>query len=154
MTHESYGHYFVYYCSGHGYGHATRVSAFACHLLALKPRQTVHIVSSAPKHVFADSVALGALYRYADIDPVIVQPLAPPEERECAKSISNEEGAQGSRRVTVAQGYRCRLCLERRSVSRMVIRPSLYPLTVSESLRQPSRDPRPPALCLDHKLYL
>ncbi|KAI0635610.1 hypothetical protein C8Q77DRAFT_1098495 [Trametes polyzona] len=67
---------FVYYCSGHGYGHATRVSAFASHLLRLDPRPTVHIVSSAPKHVFSDSVALGALYRNAHIDPVIVQPLA------------------------------------------------------------------------------
>ncbi|KAI0768005.1 hypothetical protein BD413DRAFT_479847 [Trametes elegans] len=67
---------FVYYCSGHGYGHATRVSAFASHLLRLEPRPTVHIVSSAPKHVFSDSVALGALYRNANIDPVIVQPLA------------------------------------------------------------------------------
>ncbi|KAJ6545041.1 hypothetical protein DFH09DRAFT_1282173 [Mycena vulgaris] len=69
---------FAYYCSGHGYGHATRVSALAGHLLRLPEvnRPTVHIVSSAPKHVFADSVVLGALYRNANIDPVIVQPLA------------------------------------------------------------------------------
>ncbi|KAF8071748.1 transmembrane amino acid transporter protein-domain-containing protein [Lyophyllum atratum] len=69
---------FAYYCSGHGYGHATRVSAFTCHLLSLPAadRPTVYITSSAPKHVFADSIALGARYRYADIDPVIVQPLA------------------------------------------------------------------------------
>ncbi|KAG6902827.1 hypothetical protein C0995_010712 [Termitomyces sp. Mi166 len=85
---------FAYYCSGHGeyqqfllldranscagYGHATRVSAFASHLLNLPAaeRPIVYITSSAPKHVFADSIALGALYRYAEIDPVIVQPLA------------------------------------------------------------------------------
>ncbi|KAF8896121.1 hypothetical protein BD779DRAFT_562934 [Infundibulicybe gibba] len=69
---------FAYYCSGHGYGHATRVSAFACHLLSLPEslRPIVHIVSSAPKHVFAQSIAEGASYRYAEIDPVIVQPLA------------------------------------------------------------------------------
>lgn len=84
---------FAYYCSGHGtflpafsqfyshhpgYGHATRVSAFARHLLSLTldRRLTIHIVSSAPRHVFADSIACGALYRPADIDPVIVQPLA------------------------------------------------------------------------------
>ncbi|KAG6919206.1 hypothetical protein DXG01_008504 [Tephrocybe rancida] len=69
---------FAYYCSGHGYGHATRVSAFVCHLLNLPSteRPTVYITSSAPKHVFSDSIALGALYRYAEIDPVIVQPLA------------------------------------------------------------------------------
>ncbi|KAI0749755.1 hypothetical protein C8Q80DRAFT_1232487 [Daedaleopsis nitida] len=67
---------FVYYCSGHGYGHATRVSAFTRHLLGLERPPAVHIVSSAPKHVFADSIAVGALYRNANIDPVIVQPLA------------------------------------------------------------------------------
>ncbi|PIL35394.1 hypothetical protein GSI_02120 [Ganoderma sinense ZZ0214-1] len=66
----------VYYCSGHGYGHATRVSAFARHLLSLQSSPIIHIVSSAPKHVFSDSMAQGALYRNADIDPVIVQPLA------------------------------------------------------------------------------
>lgn len=85
---------FAYYCSGHGeslrmpllhspngylgYGHATRVSAFTCHLLNLpfERRPTVYIVSSAPEHVFSDSIALGAHYRFAEIDPVIVQPLA------------------------------------------------------------------------------
>ncbi|KAF5391511.1 hypothetical protein D9757_002458 [Collybiopsis confluens] len=70
---------FVYYCSGHGFGHATRVSAFASQLLRLpeRDRPSVYIVSSAPQHVFADSVALGAQYRWADwVDPVIVQPLA------------------------------------------------------------------------------
>ncbi|KAL0565423.1 hypothetical protein V5O48_016597 [Marasmius crinis-equi] len=70
---------FVYYCSGHGYGHATRVSALTSHLLRLpaQHRPQVHIVSEAPKHVFADSIALGAQYRYADwIDPVVVQPVA------------------------------------------------------------------------------
>ncbi|KAJ7240793.1 hypothetical protein C8J57DRAFT_1370706 [Mycena rebaudengoi] len=69
---------FAFYCSGHGYGHATRVSALTSHLLRLSglEKPVVHIVSSAPIHVFADSIALGAVYRYANIDPVIVQPLA------------------------------------------------------------------------------
>ncbi|KAI0342725.1 hypothetical protein BDW22DRAFT_1357213 [Trametopsis cervina] len=67
---------FVYYCSGHGYGHATRVSAFTTHLLSLRPQPFVYIVSSAPQHVFSGSLALGAFYRQASIDPVIVQPLA------------------------------------------------------------------------------
>ncbi|KAH7925849.1 hypothetical protein BV22DRAFT_1128707 [Leucogyrophana mollusca] len=67
---------FAYYCSGHGYGHATRVSALARHLRNLDPKPTIHIVSSAPRHVFEDSIELGALYRYAEIDPVIVQPIA------------------------------------------------------------------------------
>ncbi|TFK69693.1 hypothetical protein BDN72DRAFT_888220 [Pluteus cervinus] len=83
---------FAYYCSGHGYGHATRVSAFAAHLLSLNlqpnpsslsshrpctlPKIEIHIASSAPPHVFSTSLALGAQYRHAFIDPVIVQPLA------------------------------------------------------------------------------
>ncbi|KAF8174465.1 hypothetical protein K438DRAFT_1848979 [Mycena galopus ATCC 62051] len=69
---------FAYCCSGHGHGHATRVSAFASSLFRLPQpdRPAVHIVSSAPKHVFADSLLLGAQYRNANIDPVIVQPLA------------------------------------------------------------------------------
>ncbi|KAF9048554.1 hypothetical protein BJ165DRAFT_1460527 [Panaeolus papilionaceus] len=68
----------VYYCSGHGYGHATRVSAFARHLLSNEETETpiVYIVSSAPRRIFADSILCGARYRNAAIDPVIVQPLA------------------------------------------------------------------------------
>ncbi|KAG0700270.1 hypothetical protein DFH29DRAFT_1001254 [Suillus ampliporus] len=67
---------FAYYCSGHGYGHATRVSAFARHLLNFDSQMTIHIISSAPKHVFSDSISLGVLYRFAEIDPVVVQPVA------------------------------------------------------------------------------
>ncbi|KAF8150728.1 hypothetical protein B0H34DRAFT_729986 [Crassisporium funariophilum] len=68
----------AYYCSGHGYGHATRVSAFARYLLTTNPKDQplIYIVSSAPERVFADSIICGARYRFAEIDPVIVQPLA------------------------------------------------------------------------------
>lgn len=59
-----------------GYGHATRVSAFASALLSLDPTPVIHIVSSAPKHIFSQCLKVGAIYRYAEIDPVIVQPLA------------------------------------------------------------------------------
>ncbi|KAJ7193928.1 hypothetical protein GGX14DRAFT_587329, partial [Mycena pura] len=82
---------FAYYCSGHGYGHATRVSALASHLLCLPEpdRPVVYIVSSAPKHVFADSVLLGAVYRNANIDPVIVQPLAYRVDRQRSVAVLN-----------------------------------------------------------------
>ncbi|KAJ7592874.1 hypothetical protein C8J56DRAFT_780240 [Mycena floridula] len=66
----------AYYCSGHGYGHATRVDAFASHLLNNHEKPTIFLVSSAPEHVFVDSISKGAVYRYAEIDPVIVQPVA------------------------------------------------------------------------------
>jgi hypothetical protein len=59
-----------------GFGHATRVSAFARHLLSLQESHSVYIISSAPKHVFATAIALGAIYRNAEIDPIILQPLA------------------------------------------------------------------------------
>lgn len=59
-----------------GYGHATRVSAFATHLLGLDIAPIVYIISSAPKHVFSQAIDHGAYYRNASIDPVIVQPLA------------------------------------------------------------------------------
>ena len=59
-----------------GFGHATRVAAFARHLLSLEESHTVYIVSSAPERVFATAIALGAIYRSAEIDPVILQPIA------------------------------------------------------------------------------
>ncbi|KAF9787482.1 hypothetical protein BJ322DRAFT_1099555 [Thelephora terrestris] len=66
----------AYYCSGHGYGHATRVSAFASALLTLNPPPVIYIVSSAPRHIFSQCTGIGAIYRYAEIDPIIAQPLA------------------------------------------------------------------------------
>ena len=83
----------AYYCSGHGtygipfstsctynetsgFGHATRVSAFARHLLSLEESHTVYLISSAPERVFATAIDRGAIYRNAEIDPVILQPLA------------------------------------------------------------------------------
>ncbi|KLO17436.1 hypothetical protein SCHPADRAFT_821499 [Schizopora paradoxa] len=85
----------AYYCSGHGYGHATRVSAFATHLRRLPNPPLIHIVSSAPKHVFSQCIDAGALYRRANIDPVIVQPVAYHVDRqksvEVLKSFISEE---------------------------------------------------------------
>ncbi|KAI0091036.1 hypothetical protein BDY19DRAFT_984075 [Irpex rosettiformis] len=80
-------HTFAYYCSGHGYGHATRVSAFTSHLLSLEHKPVVYIVSSAPQLVFSDSIALGALYRNVNIDPVIVQPLAYRVDRQASLRV-------------------------------------------------------------------
>jgi hypothetical protein len=59
-----------------GFGHATRVSAFVRHLLSLEESHRVYIISSAPKRVFSTAIAFGAIYRSADIDPIILQPLA------------------------------------------------------------------------------
>lgn len=78
---------FAYYCSGHGYGHATRVSAFAAYILSLNEGHSVHIISSAPSRVFADSILVGAEYRNAHIDPVIVQPLAYRVDRQASVDV-------------------------------------------------------------------
>jgi hypothetical protein len=73
----------AYYCSGHGFGHATRVTAISCHLLTLSKQSStpsppieIIVVSTAPSVVFSGCLALGALYRYAEVDPVISQPVA------------------------------------------------------------------------------
>ncbi|KAH8826507.1 hypothetical protein DL96DRAFT_1608173 [Flagelloscypha sp. PMI_526] len=83
---------YAYYCSGHGYGHATRVSAFATALLSLPEdvRPEVHITSSAPKMVFALAIAAGAHYRESLIDPVIVQPVAYQVDRRKSVDVLDE----------------------------------------------------------------
>ncbi|THU76168.1 hypothetical protein K435DRAFT_974530 [Dendrothele bispora CBS 962.96] len=107
---------YVYYCSGHGYGHATRVSAFSCHLLNLREdkRPELYIVSSAPQHVFSEAIARGALYRYADwIDPVIVQPLAYRVDRDKSVQVlkaflsKKNEFLEVERQWLVETGVRC-----------------------------------------------
>ncbi|PLW55119.1 hypothetical protein PCANC_05269 [Puccinia coronata f. sp. avenae] len=78
-TRDGPSYHFAYYCSGHGFGHATRVAAITAGLLSRGHR--VSIVSSAPEKVF-DSV-LGrppptaqASYRFAVFEPVVDQPKA------------------------------------------------------------------------------
>ncbi|KAG0340124.1 hypothetical protein BG000_000673, partial [Podila horticola] len=39
-------------------------------------RHTIYIVSDAPKFIFQDVIALGAIYRNAKVDAGVVQPLA------------------------------------------------------------------------------
>jgi predicted glycosyltransferase len=58
-----------------GFGHATRVSAIVEAILDVHPNFEVFIVSTAPAHVF-NCLSRGAAYRYAEIDPVISQPVA------------------------------------------------------------------------------
>lgn len=93
----------AYYCSGHGYGHATRVSAFTSHLLALGPQFEVHIVSSAPAHIFSDCLKASehCHYRFAEIDPVVVQPLAYRVDRD--KSVRVLQRFLRQRDVKIAQ---------------------------------------------------
>ncbi|KAF8676997.1 galactokinase [Rhizoctonia solani] len=97
----------AYYCSGHGYGHATRVNfrfaAFTSHLLELGSRFEVHIVSSAPAHIFSDCLKASehCHYRYAEIDPVVAQPLAYRVDRD--KSVRVLERFLSQRDAKIAQ---------------------------------------------------
>lgn len=58
-----------------GFGHATRVSAVVEAILDLNVNIEITIVSTAPSYVF-NCLTKGAGYRYAEVDPVIVQPVA------------------------------------------------------------------------------
>jgi hypothetical protein len=66
----------AYYCSGHGYGHATRVAAFTELLQEHHRVESIHIVSSVPRSVFGRCLDANAYYRFAEIDPIIEQPVA------------------------------------------------------------------------------
>lgn len=66
--------HFAYYCSGHGFGHATRVIAVTQELLV--QGHSVSIVTNAPERIFTSVLQAGATYRNADIDAGICQPKA------------------------------------------------------------------------------
>ncbi|KAH8928421.1 hypothetical protein BT69DRAFT_1257396 [Atractiella rhizophila] len=65
---------FAYYCSSHGFGHATRVAALTSSLLLCG--HSVTIVTSAPRFIFASVIERGAQYRLAQVDPMVYQPTA------------------------------------------------------------------------------
>ncbi|POV96322.1 hypothetical protein PSHT_15196 [Puccinia striiformis] len=77
MTNDGPSYHFAYYCSGHGFGHATRVVAITAGLISRRHR--VSIVSSASESVFEDVVKdshAQASYRFAIFEPTVVQPKA------------------------------------------------------------------------------
>ncbi|POV96381.1 hypothetical protein PSTT_15689 [Puccinia striiformis] len=73
MTNDGPSYHFAYYCSGHGFGHATRVVAITAGLISRRHR--VSIVSSASECRVKDSHAQ-ASYRFAIFEPTVVQPKA------------------------------------------------------------------------------
>lgn len=76
---------FAYYCSGHGFGHATRVVAVT--LALLEAGHYVSIVTNAPQWIFEPCIASGADYRQAAIDAGIVQPKAYDVDRQATLRI-------------------------------------------------------------------
>ena len=76
---------FAYYCSGHGFGHATRVVAVT--LALLSAGHHVSIVTNAPRWIFEPCIERGADYRQAAIDAGIVQPKAYDVDRQATLAI-------------------------------------------------------------------
>ncbi|CAO3703661.1 unnamed protein product [Rhizopus stolonifer] len=66
---------FCFYVSGHGWGHATRANQVILDLLQLPAQHKVYVISPASDFIFQGVIEKGAIYRQANIDPGVVQPL-------------------------------------------------------------------------------
>ncbi|ORX53520.1 hypothetical protein DM01DRAFT_1336059 [Hesseltinella vesiculosa] len=67
---------FCFYVSGHGWGHATRANQIISDILRLPAQHQVYVISNASSFIFQGVIEVGAIYRQADIDAGVVQPLA------------------------------------------------------------------------------
>ncbi|EGG10896.1 uncharacterized protein MELLADRAFT_115317 [Melampsora larici-populina 98AG31] len=74
MKHQPKTYKFAYYCSGHGFGHATRVIAISLELIS--SGHQVYIITSTPKSVFESILSNQLIYRSKVIEPKIIQPKA------------------------------------------------------------------------------
>lgn len=63
----------VYYVSGHGFGHATRVAQICEALIDARPTTEITICTKAPRHLFPSSNRV--TYREREVDSTVVQPL-------------------------------------------------------------------------------
>ncbi|KAI9472261.1 MAG: hypothetical protein EXX96DRAFT_350692 [Benjaminiella poitrasii] len=66
---------FCFYVSGHGWGHATRANQIILDILNLPAKHKVYVISTASNFIFQGVIQVGAIYRHADIDAGVVQPL-------------------------------------------------------------------------------
>ncbi|CAO3671920.1 hypothetical protein G6F70_003648 [Rhizopus microsporus] len=78
---------FCFYVSGHGWGHATRAIQIILDILKLPAHHKVYVISPASDFIFQGVIKQGAIYRQADIDPGVVQPLPYTVDRH--QTISN-----------------------------------------------------------------
>ncbi|KAI8078769.1 uncharacterized protein BX664DRAFT_286901 [Halteromyces radiatus] len=67
---------FCFYVSGHGWGHATRANQIISDILRLQAQHQVYVISNASSFIFQGVTKVGAIYRQANIDAGVVQPLA------------------------------------------------------------------------------
>lgn len=84
----------VTYVSGHGFGHATRMSAVLRELRALRPGIPIEVVTSAPELLFRDEVPGGVRYRQVECDVGVAQrgPLAIHEGETERRALEFEAG--------------------------------------------------------------
>ncbi|KAG2226301.1 hypothetical protein INT45_005973 [Circinella minor] len=78
---------FCVYVSGHGWGHATRANQLIFDILKLPAQHKVYVISNASDFIFQGVIQVGAIYRQADIDAGVVQPLAYTVDRD--QTITN-----------------------------------------------------------------
>ncbi|CAO3600399.1 unnamed protein product [Absidia cylindrospora] len=78
---------FCFYVSGHGWGHATRANQIISDILRLPAQHKVYVISNASSFIFQGVTNVGAIYRQADIDAGVVQPLAYTVDRQ--QTITN-----------------------------------------------------------------
>ncbi|GAA5795989.1 hypothetical protein HPULCUR_001354 [Helicostylum pulchrum] len=90
---------FCFYVSGHGWGHATRANQVIMDILKLPACHKVIVISTATDFIFQGVIRLGALYRHADIDAGVVQPLPYTVDRE--QTIKNLTSFLGRRPDTL-----------------------------------------------------
>jgi len=84
----------VAYVSGHGFGHATRMSAVLRELRGLRPGLPIEVVTSAPELLFRDEVPGGIRYRQVECDVGVAQrgPLAIDEGETERRALEFEAG--------------------------------------------------------------
>ncbi|KAF7731008.1 hypothetical protein EC973_001054 [Apophysomyces ossiformis] len=65
-----------------GWGHATRANQIISDILKLPAQHKVYVISTASSFIFQGVIELGAIYRHAEIDAGVVQPLPYTVDRE------------------------------------------------------------------------
>jgi L-arabinokinase len=63
----------VFYVTGHGFGHATRMAAVAAALAGRKPGLQISIVSTAPEWLFRGNLSVPFRYRLRALDVGVIQ---------------------------------------------------------------------------------
>ncbi|KAG1116538.1 hypothetical protein G6F42_013668 [Rhizopus arrhizus] len=90
---------FCFYVSGHGWGHATRANQVIMDILKLPAQHKVYVISTATDFIFQGVIEVGALYRHADIDAGVVQPLPYTVDRD--QTIRNLKSFLSRRSITL-----------------------------------------------------